>query len=493
MTAIRRWSLVSILLCVAVAAYAQEVRINLLQINDLYEISAVGGGKEGGMARLATIRNELASQNRHTYMVLAGDALSPSVIGTAVINGQPIAGAQMVAMLNSIGLDFATFGNHEFDLTEPQLQQRIRDSRFAWFSGNVRQANGEVFPGVRQNVVFTVEDDGGAQVRVGLIGVTLNQNKKPWVLYRDPIQTVREQVANMRSQGVNIVVAVTHQAFEDDARLAEQVPGIDLILGGHEHENVRAFRGPNFTPIFKADANVRSVYVHELVYDTAHGSLRINSRLIRITNSTEEDPAVTKVAKDWTDRAFAAFRQNGFAPEEVVANSPETLNGKESAVRNSATNLTEIIASAFLHSFPQADAAVFNSGSIRIDDDIPAGPIRQYDILRVLPFGGNTALAEMKGRLLSKVLDIGQSNRGIGGYLLTANISGSPGAWLLNGQPIDPSKSYRVATSDFLLSGGERKLEFLTHNNPEVLKVTPGKDMRFAVIQEFQKRWPKAQ
>ena len=122
MTAIRRWSLVSILLCVAVAAYAQEVRINLLQINDLYEISAVGGGKEGGMARLATIRNELASQNRHTYMVLAGDALSPSVIGTAVINGQPIAGAQMVAMLNSIGLDFATFGNHEFDLTELQLQ-----------------------------------------------------------------------------------------------------------------------------------------------------------------------------------------------------------------------------------------------------------------------------------------------------------------------------------------------------------------------------------
>jgi 5'-nucleotidase len=491
MAAVRRCWLVLILLCSTALSFAQEIHITLLHINDLYEIAPINGGKEGGLARVATLRSELARQNRHTYTILAGDALSPSVIGTASVNGQPIAGAHMVAVLNAMGLDYATFGNHEFDLTEAQLQQRIRDSRFAWFSGNVRQAGGETFPGVRQNVVFTVEDDAGAQVRVGLIGVTLDQNKKPWVKYNDPIQAVREQVTNLRSQGVNIVIAVTHQTFADDARLAEQVSGIDLILGGHEHENVKAFRGPHFTPIYKADANARSAYVHELIYNTEHNTLSINSRLVRITDQIAQDPDVAKVAKDWTDRAYTAFRANGFDPDEVVASAPEILNGKESAVRNHATNLTDAIAAAFLHALPDADAAIFNSGSIRIDDDLPPGPIRQYDILRVLPFGGITTLAEMKGRLLSKVLDVGQSNRGIGGYLQTSNISGAQGAWLINGQPVDPNKTYKIATSDFLLTGGERNLEFLTKSNPDVGRVTTGKDLRFAVIQEFRKRWPK--
>ncbi len=491
MAAVRRWSLILIVLFVAVASYAQSVQFTILQINDLYEISPINGGKEGGMARLATLRGQLAARNRHTYTVLAGDALSPSVIGTAVVNGQPIAGAQMVSMLNAVGLDYATFGNHEFDLTEPQFQQRLRESRFAWFSGNVRQADGAPFPGVRQNVVFTVEDDKGAQVRVGMIGVTLDQNKKPWVQYLDPIKVAREQVTNLRSQNVDVVIAVTHQTFADDARLAEQVPGIDLILGGHEHENIKAFRGPQFTPIIKADANIRSVYVHDLTFDTRTHALRIDSRLIRITNALAEDETVAKLAKDWTDRAYAAFRKSGFEPDAVVANAPEVLNGKESAVRNHPTNLTDAIAAAYLHSFPQADAALYNSGSIRIDDDLPAGPIRQYDILRILPFGGTTVLAEMKGSLLSKVLDIGVSNRGIGGYLQTANITGVPGTWKINGQPLDPNKTYKIAMSDFLLTGGEHNLEFLTRQNPELGTVTNGKDVRFAVIQEFQKRWPK--
>lgn len=492
MAAFRRWSTIVVLLCFAFLARAEEIHVTILHINDLYEITPIAGGKEGGMARFATLRARLLRQNRNTYTILAGDALSPSVLGTAIFNGQPIAGAQMVSMLNAVGLDYATFGNHEFDITEQQLQSRLHESRFVWFSGNVQNASGEPFAGVRQNVVFTVEGEHGGHVRIGLIGLTLDQNKKPWVRYKDMIHTAREQVTNLRGQGVDVVIAVTHQTFVDDQRLAEQVPGIDMILGGHEHENIKAFRGPNFTPILKADANLRSAYVHELVYDTDHHTLDIESRLARITDAIPEDPTVAKLAKDWTDKAFAAFRKSGFEPEQIVADSDQTLEGKESAVRNRPTNLTDAIAAAFLHAFPQAQASLFNSGSIRIDDDLPPGPIRQYDVLRILPFGGNTVLADMKGSLLTKVLDIGQSNRGIGGYLQTANISRSPqGAWQIQGQPIDANRTYRIATAAFLLTGGEKNLEFLTRSNPDVVKVTDGPDVRFAVIKEFQKRWPK--
>lgn len=490
MAALRRWTIL-VLLCFAAIVNAEEIHVTILHINDLYEITPISGGKEGGMARLATLRAQLLRQNRNTFTILAGDFLSPSVLGTAIYNGQPIAGAQMVSMLNACGLDYATFGNHEFDVTEQQLQARIRESRFVWFSGNVRTSTGEPFPGVRQNVVFNVEGEHGGHVRIGLIGLTLDETKKPWVQYKDVLQAARDQVTNLRNQGVDVVIAVTHETFAEDKTLAERVPGIDMIIGGHEHENIKAFRGPDFTPILKADANLRSAYVHELVYDTDRHSLQIDSRLARITDGIPENESVAKLANDWTERAFAAFRKNGFEPDSVVANSNVTLEGKESAVRNRPTNLTDAIAAAFLSAFPQAEASIFNSGSIRIDDDLPPGPIRQYDVLRILPFGGKIVLAEMKGSLLTNVLDIGQSNRGIGGYLQYANISRSPqGAWLINGQSVDPARTYRIAISDFLLTGGEKNLEFLTRTNPDVVKVTDGKDMRFAVIQEFQKRWP---
>ncbi len=490
MSALRRWYIAVFLLCLTCLASAEEIRITILHINDLYEITPIAGGKEGGMARLATLRGELLRQNRNTYTILAGDALSPSVLGTAVVNGQPIAGAQMVSMLNAVGLDFATFGNHEFDVTEQQFQARLRESRFVWFSGNVQSSTGEPLPGVRQNVVFTVEGEHGGHVRVGLIGLTLDQNKKPWLQYKDAVQAARQQVTNLRGQGCDVVIAVTHETFAEDQKLAEQVPGIDMILGGHEHENIKAFRGPNFTPILKADANLRSAYVDNLVYDTDRHTVEIDSRLARITDGVPEDPMVANLAKTWTDKAFAAFRKNGFEPDAVVAETGTTLEGKESAVRNRSTNLTDAIAAAFLHAFPQAEASIFNSGSIRIDDDLPPGPVRQYDILRILPFGGNMVMAEIKGSLLSKVLDVGQSNKGIGGFLQTANITRSPQGWEVQGQPIDPTRIYRIATAAFLLTGGERNLEFLTRSNPEVVKVTDGGDVRFAVIKEFQKRWP---
>ena len=493
MAALRRYVILTLLFLAAIAQ-AEEIRVTLIQINDAHEITPLVGGKEGGIARFATLRSQLLRQNRNTYTILAGDVLSPSILGTAIVNGRPIAGAQMVAMLNAVGLDYATFGNHEFDITEQQLKARIRDSKFLWFSGNVRDTNGDPFPGVRQNVVFTVEGERGDHVRIGLIGLTIDQNKKPWVQYKDVIQTAREQVTNLRSQGVDVVIAVTHQTFAEDKKLVEQVPGIDMVLGGHEHENIRAYRGPNFTPILKADANLRSAYIHELTYDTVHHTLQTASRLARITDAIAEDESVAQLANDWTNRAFAAFRKSGFEPNDVVTTTNQTLEGQESATRNRSTNLTDLIAAAFLRSFPQAEASIYNAGSIRVDDDLPPGPIRQYDILRILPFGGNTVLAEMKGSLLTKVLDIGQSNRGAGGYLQTANISRSPqGTWLIQGQPIELSRTYRIAMSDFLLTGGEKKLEFLTRNNPDVVKVTDGKDIRLALIQEFQKKWGKQQ
>jgi 5'-nucleotidase / UDP-sugar diphosphatase len=475
--------------CVGVAA-GERVPVTLVQINDVYEISPVQGGKEGGIARLATLRRQLRQENPRTFLVLAGDVFSPSALGTAEVDGKPVAGAQMVAALNAAGLDYATFGNHEFDIPEKQFYERLKESRAVWFSGNVRDREGKPFPGVRDWVVFTVRGAKGGRVEIGLIGLTLNANQQPWVSYRDVLETAREQAKALRPK-VDILIAVTHLALEQDQQLAAAVPELDLILGGHEHENWQLWRGGHFTPIYKADANARSVYIHRLVYDTQTKKLRINSTLRRITPDIPEDAATAKVVREWTERAYQGFRANGFDPGQVVAQTTEAFDGKESSVRNHSTALTELVAQAMLREWPEANAAIFNAGSIRIDDEIAPGPITQYDIIRILPFGGKVLGVEMKGSLLARLLEAGRANRGKGGFLHAANAarSAAGNSWLVAGQPLDLERTYRIAISDFLMSGMEGGIEFLTRDAAGVGKVTELRDIRFAVIEEIQRRW----
>ena len=95
------------------------------------------GGKWGGLARVATLLERLKAEQPNTYSFLAGDFYSPSAIGTARVEGERLAGKQMVAVLNAMGLDYVTFGNHEFDVKREQFYQRLRESEFTYISSNV--------------------------------------------------------------------------------------------------------------------------------------------------------------------------------------------------------------------------------------------------------------------------------------------------------------------------------------------------------------------
>ncbi|MGH8103460.1 MAG: 5'-nucleotidase C-terminal domain-containing protein, partial [bacterium] len=245
-------------------------------------------------------------------------------------------------------------------------------------------------------------------------------------------------------------------------------------------------------PIFKADANARSVYVIDLLYDTIKKSLKIEPRLQPVTGALADDATVAKVVKEWVAKGFDGFRANGFRPEEVVAIPNEPLDGLEGSVRSHFTVLTDIIAQALLREAPDADLSVFNSGTIRIDDVIQPGPVTQYDVIRVMPFGNKVVEVEMSGDVLKRVLDQGRANKGIGGYLLYANVDFNPEtrAWAVNGVAVDPGRTYKVATLDFLMSGRESGLGFLKYDTPGVRLIAEKRDMRFPVIEELKARFP---
>ncbi|HFC01414.1 MAG TPA: bifunctional metallophosphatase/5'-nucleotidase, partial [Phaeodactylibacter sp.] len=201
-----------------------KIEIVFLQVNDVYEIAPLPGDNRGGMARIATLKKQLLNQNKNTYTIMAGDFLSPSVIGTLHDEkGQSIKGAHMVDVMNTTGIDLVTFGNHEFDLKEKDLQKRLDESEFGWVSSNVLQVHeGKVnafFKNKNEKrkakeyipeiVIKTFTDGDGTTITVGFFGVTIDAKKRKYIAYEDPFQRAKAMFKKLYPQ-VDIIIPITH-------------------------------------------------------------------------------------------------------------------------------------------------------------------------------------------------------------------------------------------------------------------------------------------
>ena len=213
----RRQTLLALLfaLCAVVSnTFAQDgetVRVTLLQVNDVYQIAPVDKGKRGGLARLATLRQNILKESPHTLYLLAGDTLGPSVASNI------FKGRQMIAAWNATGLDYAALGNHEFDFGDAVLRERMRESKFTWLGSNVfDRKTGKLFGDMPP---YVVREFGG--VKVGLFGLLTTDTKQtsspgPDVEFRDPCRTAKETIKQLRKRGARTIVAITHLTIEND-------------------------------------------------------------------------------------------------------------------------------------------------------------------------------------------------------------------------------------------------------------------------------------
>ena len=454
-----------------------------LQTNDVYEIAPLGDGKMGGMARIAALRKELLKENPNTFTVMAGDFLSPSLIGTLKYEGQGIKGKQMVEVMNATGIDFVCFGNHEFDLDFVDLQKRIDESNFTWISSNAFHQIGEgiepfsrskdpantYFP--EYKIIDVTDGSSGETAKIGMWSVLLDANKKDYIHYSDIFERSNSIIEEILKKQSDVIVGLTHVSIEQDKEIAEKNPSVSFIMGGHEHNNMIFQIGK--TRITKADANAVTAWVHRFSYDLKTKQVKINSKLLTIDDKMPEDSATAAVVKKWTDIANNAFKSAGFNPDEVVATLSEVLDGRSANIRLQQNNLGAAITKAMVATAKKPlDAAFFNSGSVRIDDLIQ-GTVTQADIIRILPYGGKLYELDIKGSELRKVLTAGLLSKGRGGYLQWYNIAYSDASktFTINHIPLDENKTYHIMVNDFLLSGGEGNMEFFTENNPNISNV----------------------
>jgi 2',3'-cyclic-nucleotide 2'-phosphodiesterase (5'-nucleotidase family) len=476
-----------------------KLQVTFVHINDVYEIAPLAGGTQGGMARVATLKKEYKARNPNTLLLIGGDFLSPSVYNSLQYQGKAIRGQQMVESMNAAGMDLAVFGNHEFDIKESELQQRINESHFQWISSNAfHRVSGALHPFAKNDTAFpktfimNLRDADGTTARIGFMGIVLPFNKADYVAYADPLKSAKEAY-NMLKDSVDAVVAITHQAVYEDSILAKEIPGLALILGGHEHD-MRFLQVGNIY-IAKAHANAKSAYVVNLTIDKKKRSTQVKPKLVYLDQSVPLDSSTNVVVQKWTAIANANYKSLGFDAAKVVMDHNGPLDGRETEIRTHATNLTQLIMSSIKEAVPTAEVVLMNAGSIRVDDFLQM-PLTEYDIIRTMPFGGGIREADLKGSLLIKTLEQGRKNKGNGGFLQYNNeVTREDGTWKISGQPIVPERTYHVGITDFLLTGKEANLDFLNPANPEVVSVykpetsnkDPRSDVRLAVVSYLEK------
>ncbi len=392
----------------APAADADLVRLTLLQINDHYVLGPVDGGRRGGMARLATLVREVRRENPNTVFALGGDTLSPSVESTF------LQGAQMIAALNAIGLDFATFGNHEFDFGPAVLIERMNESKFRWLSANVvDRRSGRPFGGASTEELVTF---GG--LKVGFFGLTMvdaarTSRPGPDIVFNPPLATGQDVAARLRAQGATVVVAITHQEMAEDKVLAEAAD-VDVILGGHEHDPLVAEEGK--TLITKGGSDARFLVQVDL-WLTREGKLAERSfRFREVSRRVASDPAVEELV-----RAYAARFDREL--DVVVGRTDVPLEARSSKLRTQETNLGDLVADLMRERL-ETDLALVNGGAIRTNRVVPAGPLTKRDIHGLLPFTDVVLKLELRGRDLRAALEHGlsQTDREGGGFLQVSGV-----------------------------------------------------------------------
>ena len=459
-----------------------KIDFTFLQLNDVYEIAPIQGGAYGGMARVESVHKELLNENPNTMLFLAGDFLNPSLLGSIKVDGERVRGKQMVEVMNAMNFDLVAFGNHEFDVSQKDLQNRLNESNFPWISANIKlktdqgtlpfykERNGQK-ESVGETFIKEFSDEDGTKIKIGFVSVCIPSNPKDFVEYDNMFEKVSASYDAIKDH-VDVVFGLTHVTLADDKKIAKLLPNIPLIMGGHEHTHSNDFVGN--VQISKADANAKTVYIHKISYDKNTKATSVTSELKEINASIKVDERVGGIVKKWQRILVAQIKNVIQYPDEVIFEAKTPLDGRDTPIRSVQTNLGQVITKAMSFAFnDKVDCALVNGGSIRIDDQL-SGPVTAVDIFRVLPYGGGVLKVGIKGRLLKRVLNYGIAAQGKGAYLQRFNAHKIDNQWMIKNKVLNLNKIYTVAFSDYLLKGLD--IPFLTTNNKDITSVIPPKN-----------------
>lgn len=406
-------------------------RFTVLQINDLYRIEGLEGGRLGGLARVRALRKQLEAEGRPVLVLHAGDILFPSVM-SKFLRARP-----MIEILNRLDGDpaardprlVAVFGNHELDDPDPGvLLGRAAQSDFTWLSSTVgyrstRSAPPEPLSRRLTNVKDALVVDLGG-TKVGLFGITTDEQQRDYAAVSHSPEArkaaARAGIEAVKQGGAHVVVALTHQDLEDDVALAGDFPEIDLVVGGHEHLFLE--RKVGRTWVTKADADAVTAIVHDVVIQG--GRVETTHRKVTLDASMPKDPEVERDVQGWlAELGRVLTAESGKDPFAPIGSTEHLLEGVEPAVRGRETALGNFLTDV-IRDRMATDLAILNGGAVRLNDNLPPGPLRTYDLEGIFYFDQPLVAFELSGRELVDVLrnGVARVHAGAGQFLQVSSI-----------------------------------------------------------------------
>jgi 5'-nucleotidase / UDP-sugar diphosphatase len=427
--------------------------LTLLLVNDIYKMAEVRG--RGGFARLAAIARAERAKGIPLLYAHAGDMFSPSLM-SGFDQGQ-----HTVELLNVVPPDIFVPGNHEFDFGKDNYLKLTKLAKYPTFAANLRAADGSVLPDHKDRALIDL-----GSVKVGIFGVTLAASplmSSPGDLrFLDEMTSVREQSRALREAGADMVVAVTHTDFSRDLEIARSRL-VDVLLTGHDHD----LRVSYDNRTVMVESGEEGEYVTAIDIFATIGE-REGKRAVtwlprfRIIDSGTVTPDAEALA--------IVRRYEGELSKELDVSLGTTavdLDSRSASVRSQETAIGNLIADA-VRASTGADVAITNGGGIRGNRQYPAGAtITRRDILTELPFGNSTAMVEITGKDIRDALENGVSqidNRAgrfpqVSGMAFTVDAKAPAGSRIgslrIGGKDLDPAATYKVATNDFMVSGGD--------------------------------------
>jgi 5'-nucleotidase/UDP-sugar diphosphatase len=437
----------------------------VLHTNDHHGAILPSGGR-GGLAERASFIKEVRANNQLVYLLDAGDINTGSALSN-MFDAEPD-----ILAYDIMGYNFATFGNHEFDGSLEKLQKQIEIANFPFVSSNIKTQDGNYLGG-HQYIVYNY-----AGIKIGIFGITTLRTKviaspDPSLTFIDEIEATREVVDILwNKEKVHAVLGIVHMGDVKEGpdhitslELAKAVPGIDAIIDGHSHSYITEPYLVDNTYIVTANewgkyVGMAKLYVQDgRVIDATWQPVEINNERVQ---TYKPDTAIQALLAPYIEKADASLKEViGYAEGEFPFGNRLTRY-QETEIGNLITDLN-VWYFRDIKKQP-IDFALQNGGNIRTG--LPQGDITREHILTVLPFANNLYLVSLKGSEIVELFDfIATINQGAGGFPQFSSdvrytIDYTSGAGritnlTIGGSPIDPNKTYRFCTNDYLLGGGD--------------------------------------
>ncbi|MBP9092823.1 5'-nucleotidase C-terminal domain-containing protein [bacterium] len=450
--------------------------MTILHTNDLHahDQSFQDRGKlVGGMARLGHLIRQLRKEQKNVVVADAGDIFQGTPFFTYYL------GEVEVAMLNMIGYDFYTIGNHEFDAGAINLAKQLEKAKFDILNCNL---NADALPQLKKllkpSVIKTI--DGQKVAFVGAITPdieTLSLSRDGVVLQRDSSEKsknlnwlgpIREEVERVANQGVDKIILVTHCGLEVDKILAREIPQVDAIIGGHSHTRldtpvVVEHQDGSQTMIVQTGSYGRNLGKLDLCFDK-QGCINSKDTHYKLFHITDE------IAEDKDIRDYLALKGQPLQTlkDTVLSYASHDFDNNFRAMKTDSA-LGDLICDSFYEAgiSDNAEITLENRGGIR--SRIEKGAINLEKIEELLPFDNHLVFADVSGERLKKTLEHSVAGATGGKFLDVHGLKFAYDSERKSGdrivfalaeknkiwQELQPQSTYRIGMTDYSFKGGE--------------------------------------